>query len=136
MRARASKPGLTHRDRVRLAILANQLATPGLGSWWMGHRWTGAGQFTLAVAGFGLVLWWFVEMVTGAWRAAASVEEASFEVPNLARLKWGFVLFGLAWLWSGWTSLCMWRAVRREASESQGHLQADAPPFQDQPPVL
>lgn len=136
MRARASKPGLTQRERVRLAILANQLATPGLGSWWMGHRRAGAGQFTLALAGFLLVLWWFGEMIAGAWRAAGSMEGESFHVPNLARLKCGFVLFGLAWLWSGWTSLCMWRAVRREAPESQAPLRADVPPFQDQPPVL
>ncbi|GIX49850.1 MAG: hypothetical protein KatS3mg132_044 [Limisphaera sp.] len=135
MPARVSKPGLTRRDRVRLAILANQLATPGLGSWWMGRRRVGAAQMALALSGFGLVLWWFVETITGAWRAAGSMEGESFHVPNLARLKWGFVLFGLAWLWSGWTSLCMWRAVRRGTPESQASRRADVPLFQDQPPV-
>jgi hypothetical protein len=108
--------GLTRRDRVRLAILLNQLAAPGLGSWWMGYRRAGAGQLALALAGFVLVCWWFAGVVMGAVRGLMAVDEPIQTLPNVRRLEWGLVLFGLAWLWSGWTSWRMWQAARREGS--------------------
>jgi len=100
--------------RVRAAILLNQAAAPGLGSWLMGHCWAGAGQLLLACGGLAMVGAWFVGLTGAVWRSLRSGEPME---PEALRLEWlarGFACFGVGWLWSGVTSLQIWLRSRRE----------------------
>ena len=84
----------------------NQLATPGLGSL-LARRWVaGIGQLILAIAGFALVVAWFVEVLIQFYgminsdappRAAGWLGEA------------GALTFIAAWLWALITSLSLLR---------------------------
>lgn len=111
---------LTDRDRARMAILLNQLATPGLGSWWMGRRWAGVGQLLLALAGFAWVLAWFVALVGTAWQRLAEGEPLQLEDVRWPGLVRGLGLFGLAWLWAGWTSVQIWLGLGRRGRADSG----------------
>jgi len=98
------------RDRLQIAIVINQLATPGLGSWIAGHRIAGAGQLTLAIAGFLYFLVNCIRLVTDSVNAATQ-GNAPPPFPEQA-VKLTLLLFGIAWLWSGITSLQLWRELR------------------------
>ena len=100
--------------RVRAAILLNQAAAPGLGSWLMRHYWAGAGQLVLALAGLAMVGAWFVGLTGAAWRSLRSGEPMEPEALQLGWLARGFACFGVAWLWSGVTSLQIWWRWRQE----------------------
>jgi hypothetical protein len=113
MRMRASflrrPPGPLSRSAARNAALLNQCATPGLGSLMAGRRVAGLGQLLLAVAGFILVIGWFVlftlqtynELVNGAPpKSVAPLGEV------------GALIFVAAWLWSLVTSLSLLREAR------------------------
>src|SRR6266576_1835833 len=103
------------RAKARNAALMNQLATPGLGSL-LARRWVaGIGQLILAIAGFALVVAWFVEVLIQFYgminrdappRPAGWLGEA------------GALIFIAAWLWALITSLSLLREARRnEAAE-------------------
>ncbi len=93
--------------------MVNQLATPGLGSL-MGRRWLeGIGQLLIAVAGFALVLIWFVREISGYLGQAFSDAPVSHPA-GVGMLAAGTGLFALAWIWSGITSL----SLLREASNA------------------
>lgn len=98
-------------DRLEVAIVVNQLATPGLGSWMAGHRTTGAGQLVIASAGFAgsLVHWW--RSMRAIWTAAGTGAEAV--LPDNSLLMRSLVLFGIAWIWAGFTSLQIYAEIRR-----------------------
>lgn len=98
------------RDRAQVAIIINQLATPGLGSWIAGRRLAGAGQMFVAFAGFALLVLYFGAWMVGAVKAIAS----GFDLvaPPDSWWKIGLALFGAAWLWAGVTSLQLWWAQR------------------------
>lgn len=102
---------LKPRDRLQVAILINQLATPGLGSWLAGFRVAGVGQLILAFAGFLLFLAFF-----GAWMLELArywyyaLEELL--LPDPFWWQSSLILFGTAWLWAGVTSLQMFRQLR------------------------
>ncbi len=121
----ASGPRLS-RDRMHAAVVLNQLATPGMGSWIAGRRRAGAGQLVLSVAGFllfcahfGLLIWSSIRALTEAVEPAA-----------LPATLWksGLLLFGVAWAWSGITSFQLWRDSRAANSPLPPIL---IPPSQD-----
>ncbi len=94
-----------------MAIVINQLATPGLGSWIAGRRVAGAGQLALALTGFGLYVAYFSLVIRDMIRTASS----GIAPPALPDgwWKWSLALFGAAWLWSGLTSLQLLVEIRR-----------------------
>lgn len=98
------------RDLLQIAIVINQLATPGLGSWIAGRKLAGSGQLTLAFAGFLLFLVRCVRLVSESFRAALDGSEA----PGFPAEAWqrALLLFGIAWLWSAVTSLQLLHEIR------------------------
>jgi hypothetical protein len=99
----------------RNSFLVNQLATPGLGSLMGGRYVAGTGQLLLALIGFGLVVAWFVSLMTQVYRQIDS------DTP-LKPVAWlgetGGVIFVAAWLWSLVTSLSMMREARAKEAGS------------------
>ena len=106
-----SAPPRRWRDSLEVAIIVNQLATPGLGSWMAGHRIAGAGQLFLSCAGFGLYVVFFGMILRGLWAAM----NGGPEVPPPASFWWqdALILFGIAWLWAGFTSIQLALELRR-----------------------
>jgi 4a-hydroxytetrahydrobiopterin dehydratase len=95
--------------------MLNQLATPGLGSL-AARRWqAGAGQLALALAGFALIMVWFVRVMIGFYGQISGGE------PVLADGRLGLIgggLFALAWGWSWVTSLSLLRESAQANLES------------------
>jgi hypothetical protein len=110
------------RDQVQVAIILNQLATPGLGSWLAGHRIAGAGQLVLACGGFVLFVVYFALWVVEAWRARELMLDVTVAFPPAAWWHWAFILFGIAWLWSLITSVQLWRELRRQKDQADAIL--------------
>ena len=108
------------RDRVEIAVVINQLATPGLGSWIAGRRLAGAGQLILSCAGFGLFLVFFVLMIRSLWLAAGG--EPDIGTPDPLLWKRALGLFGAAWVWSGITSLQLLLDRRRRRRDQPPRL--------------
>lgn len=99
------------------AALLNQCATPGLGSLMAGRRAAGLGQLLLAVAGFGMVITWFLTF------ALQIYNELFNDAPreSVAWLGWaGAGLFIGAWVWSLVTSLSVLREARARESKPAG----------------
>ena len=124
----AGKP--ISRTTARNAALMNQLGTPGLGSL-MGRRWVeGGAQLILAVAGFVLVIVWFLKVMIPYYSLMGDETQ-----PHPFKLDWqllltGAVLFAVAWFWSLATSFSLLReatSVKRESLENfaSGNLKLD-----------
>jgi len=101
------------RSAARNAALLNQCATPGLGSLMAGRRMAGFGQLLVAVAGFVMLMGWFVLLALQIYN----------ELINDAQPKsvaWlgeaGAVTFAAAWLWALVTSLSVLREERANES--------------------
>ncbi|HTL55615.1 MAG TPA: hypothetical protein VL361_08040 [Candidatus Limnocylindrales bacterium] len=97
------------RSTARNSVLINQLATPGLGSL-LARRWVaGTGQLLLAVAGFAMVVGWFVTVMIGAYRQLNGG-------PEPRPMGWlgeaGALTFAAAWLWALITSLSLLRQTK------------------------
>ena len=104
------------RTTARNAALVNLLATPGLGSL-MARRWVaGVGQLILAVAGFGLMLGWFVKLMTDYY--GPMFDQQSAPHLDFRLLKWGAAIFAAAWGWSLVTSIQLLRAMKTPTPES------------------
>jgi hypothetical protein len=93
------------RSKARNALILNLLATPGLGTWMVGKRVTGALQAGLALAGFVLVLVWFLS-----W-AIALLHGSSAERMSYRGLGLGVVVFVLSWCWGLISGLRVLRAA-------------------------
>src|SRR5262245_11560325 len=110
------------RARARNSALINQLATPGLGSLMAGRWVAGIGQLILAIAGFGLLLAWFVGVLTQFYGLINS------DVPPRP-VGWlggaGALTFIAAWLWALVTSVSLLRDARRNA---EAEFQERKPP--------
>jgi 4a-hydroxytetrahydrobiopterin dehydratase len=105
----------TSRAQARNAALLNQLATPGLGSL-LARRWiAGIGQLLLAVAGFALILVWFVQLMFQ-YYGQITGNVAVHPVGNIGLIGAG--LFALAWGWSLVTSFSLLRESSRVSLES------------------
>jgi len=103
----AAKP--PDRKLARYCVIINQCATPGLGSFIGGRRLAGLGQLALAVAGFGLVVAWFVLNTMQVFNQV--VHDAPPRPVGRVGLL-GAATFAAAWLWSWLTSLQILRAAK------------------------
>ena len=112
MRMSASSPGPAeplNRTKARNAALLNQCATPGLGSLMAGRRLAGIGQLLLAIAGFVMILAWFVLLAIQLYeRLVNDAEPKSVAAIGEA----GAAVFIAAWLWALVTSLSILREAR------------------------
>lgn len=110
-----SAPKKLSSAKARNAALLNQFATPGLGSLMAGRWLAGAGQLLLALAGFVLIMAWFIEEMHqfyGQINGDVPVQP----IGNL--LMWGAILFALAWIWSLVTSLSLLRQASNLSADS------------------
>ncbi len=97
------------RAAARNYALLNQLATPGLGSL-LARRWiAGAGQLLLALAGFAMLIGWYIRFLAHAY-GELTFEPIAPAPPWLGEL--GLAAFAAAWLWSLLTSLSLVRDAR------------------------
>lgn len=104
----APRRGRPDRARARNAAILNQLATPGLGSLFAGCHLEGLGQLALALAGFGLLLVWFIQMMIRLYSLTDFHSEVAPAFPVWPALA-GAAFFALGWFWSLWTSLRLLR---------------------------
>jgi hypothetical protein len=111
------------RDRAQVAAALNLLATPGLGSWAAGHRRVGGAQMLLAFTGFTLFLIYFCQLTVRTWNVLTG--DVSLEIQTSGRWQIALALFGVAWLWSAYTSFQIWR----EPLTSLHPPPPPAPPF-------
>ncbi len=102
-------PRLPSHTAARNAALVNLLATPGLGSL-MARRWVaGVGQLVLALAGFGMLLAWFVRTMRD-YYGMISDQQSAPQV-HFGLLKVGAAVFAVSWLWALVTSFQIFRSV-------------------------
>lgn len=92
--------------KARNAALINQLATPGLGSL-LARRWfAGTGQLLLAIAGFVMVVGWFVMLMI-------ELYQETLNSGSPRSIGWlgeaGALCFAVSWVWSLFTSLSLLR---------------------------
>ena len=102
----SSAPKKLSYTKARNAALLNQLATPGLGSLIAGRWIAGLGQLLLAVVGFALFLWWFIQVMHQLYG------QISGDVPVYPVGKYlvmGLGIFALSWFWSLFTSISLMR---------------------------
>ncbi len=109
-------PRIISRAAARNATLLNLLATPGLGSL-VARRWfEGTGQILLSVAGFSLVVVWFIREMLPYY--GEMFNDAPPPPVGLQMLGVGAALFAFAWFWSLVTSLSLSRVASRQEVES------------------
>lgn len=109
--------GRKRRDRLQIAIIINQLATPGLGTWMAGRRVAGAGQLVLACIGFVLIVMFLGLIIINTIRSAETGLEAPLPPANW--WQWGMIFFGIAWIWAGFSSIQMWMELRAQRRSTQ-----------------
>jgi len=103
------------RSTARNSALINQLATPGLGSLLAGRYAAGIGQLVLALAGFGMILGWFVLVLMQTFNDI----EGQASTKSYAWLgEAGALTFILSWLWALVTSLDLLREAGRNENET------------------
>ncbi len=115
-------PAALTSNRLFIGIVINLFATPGLGSLMARRRIAGTGQLILALAGFGLVMFWLGVFIYRMFLLAA--EESAPPNTHGWTLNWGIYFFGASWLWSLVTSAQMWIDARRLLREEN----KNAPP--------
>src|SRR5580704_16440875 len=93
------------------AALMNQFATPGLGSLMAGKWLVGAGQLLVAVAGFLMLIVWFVAVMVHYYRLMDSGDAPPSQSNWLGGA--GGIVFVLSWLWSLVTSFQLLNEARR-----------------------
>lgn len=104
------------RTTARNSFLINQFATPGLGSLMAGRRVAGCGQLLLAVAGFAMVMGWFVLLAIHFYHQITGDDSPGQSAAWLAEA--GGLTFGAAWLWALVTSISLLREARENESQS------------------
>ena len=120
----ASRKPVSH-AKAKTAATLNLLATPGLGSLVAGRWFAGVGQLALAVAGFVLVVAWFVKIIIpyyGMMFSDSPPPPVNWRIGEL-----GAVLFALSWGWSLVTSLSLLHEASR--SNLQSLKNSAAPPM-------
>lgn len=103
-------------------VVINLCATPGLGSLLAGRVRAGLVQLSLAVIGFGLIVWW---IACFAWdRIRVATGDEPLGTPYGWAGKWGVILFAVAWFWALLTSL----SILRQAKTDQSTANTQPPP--------
>lgn len=107
----------------RTALVINQFATPGLGSLMAGRYLVGSAQLLFALAGFALIVAWFVMILKEAYAIMQTTGD-----PNPPHyLGWmGLGNFAFAWCWAWFTSISVLREAQR--THDQRLREATAPP--------
>ena len=107
MKPSSAPPGdkTVSRSKARNAALVNQLATPGLGSLMAGRWFAGTGQLLLALAGFVLLLVWFVRVMDHYYGLMFS--DAAPQPVKPIWLIGGGGLFAVSWVWALITSISL-----------------------------
>jgi hypothetical protein len=95
----------------RNCLLMNQFATPGLGSLMGGRIIPGLGQLLLALAGFGLVMFWFVRTMKE-YYSLMGEDAPTLSTSYTKFLFAGAMLFAASWLWSLLTSVSLVRQAK------------------------
>ena len=119
MRMKTSSPRPARKplslSKANNCVLINQCATPGLGSLLAGRFLAGTGQLIVALAGFGLFIAWFVQVMIkfyGLINDSAPDSRMDFQL-----LKLGVIIFAIAWLWAWFTSISVMREAKRNAEQ-------------------
>jgi len=112
--------------KARNAVFLNLLATPGLGSLAVGRLVAGTGQLALALAGFALVMAWFVKILVPYY-------DLMFVDIRPPPINWGLgeaglALFVAAWGWSLVTSISIYQAASQANLEALKHPPAGPDP--------
>jgi hypothetical protein len=81
----------------------NLFATPGLGSVLARRFQTGTLQLLIAVTGFSLIIWWFIQRMRLLYGQIYGTD-LPMDAGNTAG-KWGVFFFGVAWIWALMTSI-------------------------------
>ncbi len=102
--------------RATNCAVINLAATPGLGSWIAGRVGAAVGQLILSVIGFCLIIAYLVQMVVNAFKQFDGAPLVAGT--SLWLLKLGGGIFVLAWIWSLFTSISVWREAKRNAAKS------------------
>jgi len=97
------------RTKARNSFLINQLATPGLGSLMAGRFIAGLGQLALALIGFGLILAWFVALMSQIYRQMNG-DSSPQSVAWLGEA--GAIVFAASWIWALLTSVSLLQEAR------------------------
>src|SRR6185295_9635576 len=95
----------------RNAALINLFVTPGMGSLMAGRILDGLGQIILAVAGFVLVIIWFLNVMVQ-YYGMMNGQETAFQSRAWLGIT-GAIIFALSWLWALATSIDLVREARR-----------------------
>lgn len=104
-------------------LLVNQFATPGLGSL-MGRRYVeGALQLALAVGGFVLVVWAYIQWFAGMFRNVGGSDSTTWPFPPYGKV--GAIMFAASWCLAWVTSISLLRAARKT---QQDEIQSKLPP--------
>jgi len=104
-------------------LLVNQFATPGLGSL-MGRRYVeGALQLALAVGGFVLVIWAYIQWFWGMFRNVGGADSITWPFPAYGKV--GAIMFAASWCLAWVTSISLLRAARKT---QQDEMQSKLPP--------
>ena len=102
--------------KARNATLLNLFATPGLGSLVAGRFVAGLGQLLLALAGFTLVLVWFLKIMVPYYSMMFS--DAQPPPINWTFLWAGTIIFIASWFWSLATSIDISRTASQASTDS------------------
>lgn len=103
------------RASARNSALLNQCATPGLGSLLAGRYVAGTGQLLLAIAGFVMVVGWFILVLIQMYHQITGGAEPK----SAAWLGWaGAATFVAAWLWALVTSLQLLSAAKKNEARN------------------
>jgi hypothetical protein len=105
-------PRVTGEQRAWMALAANLLALPGLGSLLTGSLVAGLAQCALSLTGFAMTIVWLVRVVALMHAAGTLFLDPP---PDLRLGLAGIALFGVAWLWAGAASWAHLRRVRPQA---------------------
>ncbi len=97
--------------RARNCALMNQFATPGLGSLMARRFVAGAGQLGIFLAGFVLVVVWFVDEMRQYYGLMFSDDQPHLRYELVFA---GIALCVLGWLWALVTSLSVMRAAKQD----------------------
>ena len=113
MNATATRKPLTQ-SRALYCLVVNQCATPGLGSIIARRYREGCCQLAIALVGFGMVMFWMVHYFAG--KISRLINDLPVdENMNLLLFKFGWIVFGIAWVWAWFTSISVMREAKRNA---------------------